>query len=123
MLLFLGTFGVHWRDGKALLRRMRLLRLGNKRQKTRVLRVKWQKRRELRKMERYNPPLSATAKIANNNAAICAVLLLLPNYHLSKLILSIIVRGCPILGAVYGELLFRQATWHATLLHPFSLCY
>jgi hypothetical protein len=21
--------------------------------------------------------------------------------------------------AVYGELLFRQATWHATLLHPF----
>jgi DNA invertase Pin-like site-specific DNA recombinase len=28
---------------------MRLLRLGNKRQKTRLLRVKWQKRRELRK--------------------------------------------------------------------------
>jgi hypothetical protein len=23
------------------------------------------------------------------------------------------------LEAVYGELLFRQATWHATLLHPF----
>ena len=24
---------------------------------------------------------------------------------------------------VHGELLFRQATWHTTLLHPFSLCY
>jgi hypothetical protein len=47
MLLFLGTFDVHRRDWRALLRRMRLLRLGNKRQKTRVLRVKWQKRIEL----------------------------------------------------------------------------
>jgi hypothetical protein len=69
-----------------LLRRMRLLRLGNKRQKTRLLRVKWQKRRELRKMEPYNPPLSATGRIANKNAAICAVLVLLPNYHSFKLI-------------------------------------
>jgi hypothetical protein len=59
MLLFLGTFDVHRRDWRALLRRMRLLRLGNKRQKIQVLRVKWQKRRELRKMEQYNPPLSA----------------------------------------------------------------
>jgi len=24
---------------------------------------------------------------------------------------------------VHGELLFRQARWHATLLHPFSLGY
>jgi hypothetical protein len=32
-----------------LLRRMRLLRLGIKRQKTRVLRVQWQKRREFAK--------------------------------------------------------------------------
>ena len=38
MLLFLGTLDVHRRDWRALLRRMRLLRLGNKRQKTRVLR-------------------------------------------------------------------------------------
>jgi hypothetical protein len=40
MLLFLGTFDVHRRDWRALLRRMRLLRLGNKRQKMQVLRVK-----------------------------------------------------------------------------------
>ena len=37
MLLFLGTFDVHRRDWRALLRRMRLLRLGSKRQKTRIL--------------------------------------------------------------------------------------
>jgi len=40
MLLFLGTFDVHRRDWRALLRRMRLLRLGHKRQKTLVLRMK-----------------------------------------------------------------------------------
>jgi hypothetical protein len=40
MLLFLGTFDVHRRDWRALLRRMRLLRLGVKRQKMRVLRTK-----------------------------------------------------------------------------------
>ena len=40
MLLFLGTFDVHRRDWRALLRRMRLLRLGLKRQKMRVLRMK-----------------------------------------------------------------------------------
>jgi hypothetical protein len=74
---------------------MRLLRLGNKRQKTRVLRVKWQKRRELQKMEPYNPPLSATAHFTNKNAAICAVLLLLLNYHLFKLTLSVTVGGSP----------------------------
>jgi hypothetical protein len=92
MLLFLGTFDVRRRDWKALRRRMRLLRLGNKRQKMQVLRVKWQKPIELRKMEQYNPPLSATAHFANKNAAICAVLLLLPNYHLFKLIQSVILR-------------------------------
>jgi hypothetical protein len=32
VLLFLGTFDVHRRDWRALLRRMRLLRLGHKRQ-------------------------------------------------------------------------------------------
>jgi hypothetical protein len=31
--------------------------------------------------------------------------------------------GLVALDRVYGELLFRQATWHATLLDPFSLCY
>ena len=36
MLLFLSTFDVHWRDWEALLRRMRLLRLGHKRQKALV---------------------------------------------------------------------------------------
>jgi hypothetical protein len=40
MLLFLGTFDVHRRDGRAVLRRMRLLRLGTKRQKMQVLWVK-----------------------------------------------------------------------------------
>jgi hypothetical protein len=40
VLLFLGTFDVHRRDWRALLRRMRLLRLGLKRQKIRVLRTK-----------------------------------------------------------------------------------
>ncbi len=40
MLLFLSTFDVHRRDGRALLRRMRLLRLGHKRQKTLVLLMK-----------------------------------------------------------------------------------
>src|SRR2546429_8496390 len=40
MLLFLSTFGVHRRDWRALLRRIRLLRLGLKRQKMQVLRVK-----------------------------------------------------------------------------------
>jgi hypothetical protein len=40
MLLFLSTFDVRWRDWEALLRRMRLLRLGHKRQKALVLRVK-----------------------------------------------------------------------------------
>ena len=40
MLLFLGTFDVHRRDWRALLRRMRLLRLGLKRQKMRVLGMK-----------------------------------------------------------------------------------
>jgi hypothetical protein len=71
MLLFFGTFDVHRRDWRALLRRLRLLRLGNKRQKMQILRVKWQKRRELRKMERYNPPLSAIAHFTNKNGAIC----------------------------------------------------
>jgi len=56
MLLFLGTFDVHRRDWRALLRRMRLLRLGHKRQKTLVLRMKWQKTIELRKKAQYNPP-------------------------------------------------------------------
>ena len=28
-----------------------------------------------------------------------------------------------LLKPVHGELLFRQARWHATLLHPFSLGY
>jgi hypothetical protein len=40
MLLFLGTFDVHRRDWRALLRRMRLLRLDRKRQKMQVLQVK-----------------------------------------------------------------------------------
>jgi hypothetical protein len=40
MLLFSGTFDVHRRDWRALLRRMRLLRLGFKQQKMRVLRMK-----------------------------------------------------------------------------------
>ncbi len=56
MLLFLSTFDVHRRDWRALLRRMRLLRLGHKRQKTLVLRMKWQKTMELRKKAKYNPP-------------------------------------------------------------------
>jgi hypothetical protein len=58
MLLFLGTFDVHRRDWRALLRRMRLLRLAHKRQKTLVLRMKWQKTIELRKKAQCNPPLS-----------------------------------------------------------------
>jgi hypothetical protein len=37
---------------------MRLLRLGHKRQKTLVLRMKWQKTIELRKKAQYNPPLT-----------------------------------------------------------------
>ena len=68
MLLFLGTFDVHWKDGKALLRRIRLLRLGHKRQKMQALPVKWQKRRELRKMSQYNPPLSASSFEINHLA-------------------------------------------------------
>jgi len=40
MLLFLGTFDVHWRDGRALLRRKRLLRLVRKQQKMQVFRMK-----------------------------------------------------------------------------------
>jgi len=40
MLLFSGTFDVHRRDWRALLRQIRLLRLGLKRQKMQVLRVK-----------------------------------------------------------------------------------
>jgi hypothetical protein len=65
---FLGTFDVHRRDWRALLRRMRLLRLGNKRQKTRVLRAKWQKRRELRKTRQHNPPLVASSFVINHLA-------------------------------------------------------
>jgi hypothetical protein len=107
MLLFLGTFDVHRRDWRALLRRMRLLRPGHKRQKTLVLRVKWQKTIELRKKARYNPPSPPQPNSLNKNAAICAALLLLPNYHLFKLILLIIVGGCPILGA--ERMLVRKA--------------
>ena len=40
MLLFLGTLDVHRRDWRALVRRMRLLRLDHKRQKMRVLQMK-----------------------------------------------------------------------------------
>jgi hypothetical protein len=39
------------------------------------------------------PPLSARYHFANKNAAICAVLLLSPNYHLFKLTLSLIFGG------------------------------
>jgi hypothetical protein len=66
MLLFLGTFDVHWRDWRALLRRMGLLRLGHKRQKRQVLRVKWLNLVELRKLEQYNPPpLSSMSQVFN----------------------------------------------------------
>jgi hypothetical protein len=37
-------------------------------------------------MEQYNPPFSATAKIINKNAAICALLLLLSDVNLFPLI-------------------------------------
>ena len=40
VLLFLGTFDVHRRDWRALLRRKRLLRLVRKQQKMRVLQMK-----------------------------------------------------------------------------------
>ena len=45
------------------------------------------------------PPSSAIAHFANKNAAICVVLLVLSNYRLFKLILTIIVGGSPIVGA------------------------
>jgi hypothetical protein len=65
MLLFLGAFDVHRRDWRALLRRMRLLRLGLKRQKTLVLLMKWQKTMELPKKALYNPPLSAMVRFVS----------------------------------------------------------
>jgi hypothetical protein len=39
--------------------------------------AKWQKRRELRKTQQYNSPLSAIAKIISKHAVICALLLFL----------------------------------------------
>jgi hypothetical protein len=43
----------------------------------------------------FESPLSATAYFANKNAAICVVLLPLPNYHLFTLIHSITLHGSP----------------------------
>src|ERR1700675_4582055 len=67
MLLFSGTFDVQRRDWRALLRRMRLLRLGLKQQKMRVLRMKSKKTRGLRKKKQYNPPLSARFSLTTSS--------------------------------------------------------
>ncbi len=76
MFLLLGTFDVHRRDWRALVRRMRLLRLSLKLKKTLVLQTKPPKTRELRAKEQYPPPL----RHSKNKQCLCGFLCLATSF-------------------------------------------